>query len=237
MGKTHRFYIKNQVCEGKVRLEGEEARHARVLRIKPGDQIEVFNAKGEAGLGTIEKAGKNIIEISIVRSEKVSTRPIFRVLASSAPKNKRFDMLVQKATELGADKIIPISTKRTIVNPRETKIERLKKIAIEAAKQSGRNTIPEIENIISVEKLMKTSKEFDLKLILDPKGKKIKEVLRNVMPKKIICLIGPEGGFTDEELEEAKKNGFIPARLGKEILRVETAGIAILSTINYEFEL
>lgn len=235
MGKIHRFYLKKQICEGKVRIEGEEARHIQVLRLHPGDQMEIFNNQGTSGLGTILKVCKDSIELNIDRIQKVRKNMILRVLASSAPKNKRFDMLVQKATELGVDEIIPISTKRTIVQPRETKIERLKRIAVEAAKQSGRNHVPEISQTITIEELMKRAKEFDLKLILDPKGKKIKEALTNVRPKKIICLIGPEGGFNDEEIETAKRNGFIPVSLGAGILRVETAGIAILSTINYEF--
>ncbi len=235
MAKPKKFYVKQGVYEGKVRLEGEELRHLKVLRLKPGDQIKVFDAKGRAGLGTIEKVGVKSSEIKIQHVEKVRRSPILRVLASSAPKNKRFDVLLQKATELGIDKFFPIITKRSVVKPGSTKIERLKKIAIEAAKQSGRNYVPEINSLISVEKMIKNSKEYDLKLILDPKGKQIKEVLRGLKPKKILCLIGPEGGFTDEEIDLAVKNGFKIVSLGKNILRVETAGIAVLSTINYEY--
>ncbi|MBN1645389.1 16S rRNA (uracil(1498)-N(3))-methyltransferase [Candidatus Woesearchaeota archaeon] len=237
MSKTRRFHTKNRIYEGKVRLGGDEIRHIKVLRLKKGAKIEVFNDKGEIGLGTIEKVGETGTDVYIDRVSKVRKSPILTVLACSAPKNRRFDMLIQKATELGVNKIIPISTKRSVVKPGATKLERLKRISIEAAKQSGRNTTPEISSLIAVERLIKNSKEYDLKLILDPKGTKIKEVLTSVKPKKIICLIGPEGGFTDEEIKSAKENGFIPTSLGQRILRVETAGITILSTINYEYEL
>ncbi len=235
MVKTRRFHIKQRICEGKVRLEGDEIRHLKVLRLKKGDQIEVFNDKRESGLGTIEKVGMKGVEVCIEGVEKVRKSLILRVLACSAPKNKRFDVLLQKATELGVDKIIPISTKRSIAKPSETKINRLKKIIIEAAKQSGRNSVPELNSLITVEKLIKNSREYDLKLVLDPKGKQIKEVLKGVTRKKIICLVGPEGGFTDEEISLAVENGFEVVSLGKGILRVETAGIAVLSMLNYEF--
>lgn len=235
MVKTRRFHINQQIYEGKVRLEGDEIRHFKVLRLKKGDSVEVFNDKGESGLGTIEKVGVKAVEVCIDHVGKVRRSSILKVLASSAPKNKRFDVLLQKATELGVDKIIPISTKRSVVKPGETKINRLKKILIEAAKQSGRNSVPELNSLITVDKLIKNSREYDLKLVLDPKGEQIKEVLRSVKPKKIICLVGPEGGFTDEEIEFAVKNGFKVVSLGKNILRVETAGIAVLSTINYEY--
>ena len=235
MAKTRRFYIKQRIYEGKVRLEGDEIRHFRVLRLKKGDQVEVLNSQGEYGLGTIKKAGLKEVEIDIQQIGKVRRSPILRVLACCAPKNKRFDMLLQKTTELGIDEFIPIISKRSVVKPSETKINRLKKIIIEAAKQSGRNSIPKLNSAITVEKLMDLTKEYDLKIILDLKGKKIKEVIKGVKCKKIICLIGPEGGFTDEEIKLAKKNGFKTASLGSNILRVETAGIVVLSTINYEF--
>jgi len=237
MSKTHRLFIKQGICKGKVRITGDEARHAKVLRLKKGDKVEVFDKQRITGLGTIEKVDKNSVEISILSTSKVRKTGILRALACSAPKNKRFDMLVQKSTELGIDKFIPIITKRSVVKPRETKIERLKKIAVEAAKQSKRKTIPEISSAISVEEIIQNSSEYDAKLIASIKGKRIKEVLKSVKPKKIICLIGPEGGFTDEEINLALENGFKAVNLGDNILRVETAGIAILSAINYEYEL
>ncbi|MBD3361635.1 RsmE family RNA methyltransferase [Candidatus Woesearchaeota archaeon] len=252
MAKTRQFYSKTPICEGKVRIEREEARHIHVLRLKPGDKIELFDDKGNYGLGTIEKMGKKGVEVNITQVRKVRKHPISRVLASAAPKNKRFDVLLQKATEIGVDVFIPIITKRSVVKPSETKIDRLKKIAIEAAKQCRRKTVPEIKKAITVEELIKNSSEYHFKLIADVKGKKIKEVLRSVTrknkvfcaqknqnfscePKKILCLIGPEGGFTDEEIKTALEKGFIAVNLGKNILRVETAGICILSTINYEY--
>jgi 16S rRNA (uracil1498-N3)-methyltransferase len=235
MVKIRRFHIKQRICEGKVSIVGDEARHVMVFRLKPGDQVELFDGQGNIGLGTIEKVEKTSILVHIGKVQKVRKSPNLRVLATAVPKLKRFDLLVQKATELGVDKIIPIITKRAVVKPRETKIERIKKIAAEAAKQSGRADVPEITSAITVNKLMQDSDGFDLKIIAMPNGKKIKEVLRGATPKKIICLIGPEGGFTDEELGMAVDKGFIPVNLGERILRVETAGISVLSALNYEY--
>jgi len=238
MRPIRRFYSKQQLAEGKVSITGEEARHIHVFRLKQGDQVELFDEQGKEGLGTIENIGKDTILVDIQKIQKVRKTSINTTLATSIPKGKRFDLLIQKATELGADKIIPLITKRTIVKPRETKIERLKKVAIEAAKQSKRNISPEITEPITVDKLIEITSDYELKLIASPNADKtIKEVLQSVKPQRIICMIGPEGGFTNEEIALAETNNFIPVSLGEEVLRTETAGMTVLTMINYEYKL
>ncbi len=237
MRQTRRFHSKQELAEGKVSISGEEARHMHVFRLKQGDQVELFDDLGTIGLGTIENIEKEAIEVKLDEITKVRKTGIIKTIAIAVPKGKRFDLLIQKATELGADKIIPLITKRTVVKPRETKIERLKKIAIEAAKQSKQNKIPEITEPVTVDKLMVMTADYELKLIASPNADRtIKEAMQSTKPQKIICLIGPEGGFTNEEIALAEKNEFVPVQLGKEILRTETAGIAVLAMINYEYE-
>lgn len=236
MRQTRRFHSKQELCEGKVSISGEEARHMHVFRLKQGDKVELLDDLGTIGLGTIEQIEKESIEIKIEEIQKVRKTGIIKTIATAVPKGKRFDLLIQKATELGADKIIPLITKRTVVKPRETKIERLKKIAIEAAKQSKQNKIPEITEPVTVDKLVEMTPDYELKLIAQPNADRtIKEVMQDRKPQKIICLIGPEGGFTNEEIALAEKNNFISVRLCKEILRTETAGIAVLAMMNYEY--
>ena len=237
MRQTRRFHSKQELTEGKVRITGEEARHMHVFRLKQGDKVDLFDDLGTIGLGTIEQIEKESIEIKIDEIQKVRKTGIIKTIATAVPKGKRFDLLIQKATELGADKIIPLITKRTVVKPRETKIERLKKVAIEAAKQSKQNKIPEITEPVTVDKLIEMTADYELKIIASPNADRtIKEVKQDRKTQKIICLIGPEGGFTNEEIALAETNNFIPVSLGKEILRTETAGIAVLAMINYEYE-
>lgn len=238
MAKITRFFSKNLPSGRKVSIEGEEVRHMHVLRLKKGDQICLFDGKGKELKGKIEAIEPKKVEIKVVAREKVRINSISMDLAIAVPKGKRFDWLIQKATELGIVRIIPLITQRSVVKPEKSaKSERWSKIGIEAAKQSKRSTIPEITKAIKFEDFVNFTNEYDLKLIALPTAKQgLKEVLRKRKPKRIVCLIGPEGGFIDEEIEKAKQNNFIEVTLGKEILRVETAGIAMLSMIKYEYE-
>ncbi|MBW2986153.1 16S rRNA (uracil(1498)-N(3))-methyltransferase [Candidatus Woesearchaeota archaeon] len=237
MAKITRFFNEKLPKGAKVNIEGEEARHMHVLRLKKGDQICLFDGKGSELKGKIEAIGPRKVEIKIVARGKVRIERVSVDLATAVPKGKRFDWLIQKATELGVVRIRPIIAHRSVVKPKQSaKSERWSKIGVEAAKQSQRSTIPEITEALKFDEFIDFTDEYDLKLIALPTAEQgLKEVLRKRKPNRVICLVGPEGGFTDEEIEEAKRKGFIPVRLGREILRIETAGIAILSMINYEY--
>jgi len=237
MAKTTRFFTKKLPKGQIVRIEGDEARHMKVLRLKKGDQIRLFDGTGNEITGQIVATGPRKVEIKVITREKVRTKGILMDLAISVPKGKRWDWLIQKATELGVGRIIPILTKRGVVLPKkEGKSERWSRIAIEAAKQSQRATVPGITEPVKFEELLDFTEKYDLKLIALPSAKQeLKHALQKRRPKRILCLIGPEGGFTDEEQDKAKKRGFVPVKLGKEILRVETAGIAMLAMIKYEY--
>ena len=237
MSKTTRFYSQKLPKGQKVRIEGEEARHMHVLRLKKEDQICLFDGKGNELLGKIEVIAPKNVEIRVLAREKVRIDRVSVDLATAIPKGKRFDWLIQKATELGIVRIVPILTKRGVVIPKkEGKSERWSRIAVEGAKQSQRSTVPEITEAIKYADFLNFIDGYDLKIIADPKAKHLKQALHKRTPARVLLLIGPEGGFTDEEIDKAKQKGFIPASLGKEILRVETAGIAALSMIKYEYE-
>ena len=238
MGKITRFYSEKLPKGQKVRVEGEEARHIHVLRLRKGDQICLFDGKGSELIGKISAIEAKKVEITVLAREKVRIQGVCVDLATSVPKGKRFDWMIQKATELGIVRIIPLITHRSVVKPKKGgKSERWHRIAVEAAKQSQRKTVPEITDALSFNEFLEFIDGYDLKMIALPTAKKhIKNVLRKRKPKRILCLIGPEGGFIDEEIKKAEEKGFKPVNLGKEILRVETAGTAMLTMIKYEYD-
>ncbi|MBW3002562.1 16S rRNA (uracil(1498)-N(3))-methyltransferase [Candidatus Woesearchaeota archaeon] len=238
MAKITRFFTKKLSSGQIVRIEGEEARHMNVLRLNKGDQICLFDGTGNEIIGQITAIEPRKVEIKVSAREKVRTTGILVDIAISVPKGKRWDWLIQKATELGVSRIIPILTKRGVVIPKkEGKSERWTRIAVEAAKQSQRSTVPGITEPVKFDDLLDFTDEYDLKMIASMTAKQdLKHALQKKKPKRILCLIGPEGGFTDEEEDKAKKRGFTPVKLGKEILRVETAGIAMLAMIKYEYK-
>jgi 16S rRNA (uracil1498-N3)-methyltransferase len=146
------------------------------------------------------------------------------------------DLIIQKTTELGVTKIIPVLAERSV--SKADKISRWQKIAREAAEQSGRAIIPEVAETTSLKQLLAQAKNFDLALIpweLE-KENNLKKVLLNKTPKSILVAIGPEGGFSQNEIQQAKEAGFVTITLGSRILRTETAGFSLLAALNYHFD-
>jgi 16S rRNA (uracil1498-N3)-methyltransferase len=163
-------------------------------------------------------------------------------LAQAIPKKAKMEHIVEKATELGVSRVIPLVTGRTIVRPdelgREKKVLKWKKIAAESSKQCGRVDVPPVENITRLEDLVKALDEYDLALLahVSEKTEPIKKALTGFKSGKIIVFIGPEGDFTPEEIKMVEGKGncrFIS--LGKRVLRADTAGLFVLSILNYEF--
>jgi 16S rRNA (uracil1498-N3)-methyltransferase len=151
------------------------------------------------------------------------------------------DYIVEKSTELGVSKIIPLVTDRTIPDWDERKktasVERWRKIAMEAAKQCGRADIPEIDNIKSIAEIIAEAADYDLALIaaLDDSAVKIKDALKGFAGGKVLIAIGPEGDFTPDEIKEAKGSGFKLVSLGSRVLKSDTAGLFVLAILDYEF--
>jgi 16S rRNA (uracil1498-N3)-methyltransferase len=238
-----RFYVPNPLIENRMlKIEGDEAKHIRkVLRLKTGDRIVVFDGLGKEFGGTIveERLSSVVIRIqNIFSSERDS--PLEVTLAQSLLKGEKMDYLIQKATELGVKEIIPFFSSRSV--PSLEKSRRLKrhhrweKIAVEASKQCGRGVVPKIESLQDYSDMLQMASTEDLRLILwEREGIKLKEVLeRSKEKRKIFFIIGPEGGFNQLEIDEAKKAGFTPVTLGRRILRAETASLCFLSILQYE---
>jgi len=222
-------------------ITGSDAHHIRdVLRMKAGDRIELLDGKGAVYLSEIERIEKNKVVCKILESRELKVESRIKItLAQALPKASKMDFIVEKCTELGSYQIIPMSTERTVAG--KAKLDRWKKIAKSAAEQSGRTIIPEITPLMKFEDVLKTRNQFDLALIpweLE-KENTLKKVLTTYPPNNpttIIILVGTEGGFSQKEIKQARAAGFIPVSLGNRILRTETAGMAVLAAVMYEFE-
>jgi 16S rRNA (uracil1498-N3)-methyltransferase len=238
-----RFYVPQpQVKNEMLRIEGDEVRHIRrVLRLKAGDEIIVFDGSGKEYEGTIVEEGPSSVVIRIQNifcSKRESHLEV--TLAQSLLKGEKMDYLIQKATELGVKKIVPFFSSRSV--PLLEKSGRLKRhhrwerIAIEASKQCGKGVVPKIEFLQDYSEMLQTASPDTLRLILwEKEGVRLKEVLGKLVEKTgVFFIIGPEGGFGQEEVEEAKKAGFFPVTLGRRILRAETASLCLLSILQYE---
>lgn len=231
-------YFSNSKENNKLFLINDDIYHiTRVMRMKDNDKIEViYNSELYICNINIEKLPW--VEI-IEKIESVSEEEKEIVLAIPLLKEQKMDLILQKATELGVSKIIPIIMERSIVkidNSKENKkVERWLKICKEASEQSKRNSIPEITKIMTLRELVK---EDGLKLVCSTEEKEnnLKKFLTvNKNYDKIIIVVGPEGGISPKEEEYLVSEGFTRVSLGKRIMRVETVPMFILSALNYEF--
>jgi 16S rRNA (uracil1498-N3)-methyltransferase len=241
---TNFYTPADQIAGDILTIDGEEAKHIlSVLRRKIGDEIDVVDGQGNKYRVRIEKVSKGNMKANILSRTHMENEPDCRItLAQAVCRRERMDFLIEKATEIGVSSIIPIITERNTVKvndvPRERKkTDRWRKIAIAAMKQSLRTVLPEIHNVIGFDQLLPRIKNFDLSLIasLDKDSKSLKQCkeLKEEV-KSVLLIVGPEAGFTDEELSQAKAMGAIPITLGSRRLRTETAGVLFASLVLHE---
>jgi 16S rRNA (uracil1498-N3)-methyltransferase len=222
-----------------VELTGPEAHHpANVLRKQPGDRVELFDGQGAAATAEIISLSRRTIELRIVdRSTAIETSRRQVTLATAVPKGDRFRWLVEKATELGVERLIPLQTTRSVVDPRSGKLDKMRQAVIAACKQSGRNRLLEIAATTTLAELLdgrdgSQETESPTLLIAHPGGEAIDEALADVpVEMSLLMLIGPEGGFTDEEVAFAESYGAKTVSLGPHILRIETAALAAAAVL------
>ncbi len=240
------FFIDSKdIVNDQATISGASLRHiTKVLRLGKGDRIWVGD----------EKKRRYLIELTDVSLAKASgivldtkdasaANSIEITLMQSILKGSRMDLLIQKATELGASSILPIITKRTVVKLSEgrtsSKVKRWQSIAKEASQQSGRWDVLEVRPITRFDNAAAAVKDFDLGLILweGERTNRLKTILRSFSGniKVVGILIGPEGGFTEKEVGFARQHGFISVTMGDMILRAETAAITAIGIIQYEF--
>ncbi len=240
-----RFFVSEiKPQNGLVNICGSEAKHiSRVLRMCPGDSLVLMDAMGNRYKCRISSITKNNVELEIEEVlPKPSPSPVQIALAQALLKSKAMDLFIQKVTELGVNAIYPFFSARTVVKLRpdmmQSKLRHWEEIAKNATKQSDCLTPPEIFPPCSFEDLLdKWKRENCLKIILW-EGKAYTN-LKNILSgrrqhKKVIGIIGPEGGFAMEEIVIAEAAGFIPVSMGRRILRAETAGIVLATLTQYE---
>jgi 16S rRNA (uracil1498-N3)-methyltransferase len=218
-----------------VELTGSEARHlAQVLRKKPGEKVCLFDGCGRQATAEITSVGKHATTLSILETEDAGDPGGFQLtLASAAPKGERLRWLVEKATELGVDRLQLLKTERSIVHPADGKLDKLRQTVIAACKQSGRNRLMTIEPAkVFAEFLEETNAKGEL-LLADQQGEPFDKIVSSLSADeptaehRLIVAIGPEGGFTPDELSAAQASGARAISLGENILRIETAAVAV----------
>jgi 16S rRNA (uracil1498-N3)-methyltransferase len=223
MAKIHRFIDNFDLSQKELQIEGEIANQIiKVLKLRIGEKVELGNGKDAVAFGEIKEKRKKDIVIKIERIIKKKECEKQTTLFCAILKKENFELVVQKTTECGIHKIVPIVTSRTIKNG--LNIERLKRIVKEACEQSGRFTLPEINEVISFEKSLDLTKENDTNILFDMSGLPLDD--KNINSKKIGIWIGPEGGWTEEEIKKTRDiSSFAIKSLGTNILRAETAAI------------
>jgi 16S rRNA (uracil1498-N3)-methyltransferase len=222
-----RFYCPDPVVEGRVTLAGDEAHHlARVRRIGPGEAVEIFDGRGNTFRAEVRSITRDGVELA-VQGEPLPERrpPCYLTLATAVPKGDRIDWLVEKATELGVARLVPLLTARSVVAPREAKLERLRRLVVEAAKQCGWSRLMTVEEPVLWDDYLRTE-AAPARLLAHPGGEPSGSWPRIAPGASAAIAIGPEGGFTDDEVEAARSAGWRTIGLGRSLLRIETAGLA-----------
>ena len=245
------FVNQEQIKNNYIEIIKTDVNHIiNVLRLKKDDQIQICNIETSQNyIVQIEDYNKEKVICKIIEEKQINSESNVNLeIFQGILKAEKMELIIQKTTELGVNKIIPTAMERCIVKLNEKdsikKIERWQKIAEVASKQSKRNKIPKIENIMKFTDIINIIKNYDIFIVAyeEEKNKKLKEVLNNIKQKKeseninIGILIGPEGGIDKKEIEELTKTNSEIITLGDRILRTETAPIAITSIIMYELE-
>jgi 16S rRNA (uracil1498-N3)-methyltransferase len=221
-------------------LEGDEARHlSQVLRIKPGESITVFDGLGRRATAEVLTVSRDQVSLRLGDSHSPPVPLPEITLAQAIPKGKNMDLIVQKAVELGIARIQPLVTRNTVVQPGDGKSEKWRRNAMEACKQCGQDSLPEIAEPLPFDRwihIFGTQPGLRIIASLAPGALPLRETLhQHPGTTAATLLVGPEGDFTPAEVEAAIAAGFLPVTLGSIVLRVETATLFCLSALRYEF--
>jgi len=240
------FVDPSSINDTYIFITGEDVNHiTKVLRLSLNDIIIICDGQGNDYKAAIDEIGRKEVKARILERTVSKSEPDIQVvLFQGLPKSDKMEYIIQKTTELGVSEIVPVITKRTVVKindkkAEKNKLERWQKIAVEAAKQSNRGRIPYVSPPVLFDRAIELMKEADLRIM--PYEKETTNPLKDVLVnktgiKKIGIFIGPEGGFDDEEVEKACESGIDTVTLGPRILRTETAGVAVLSIVMYQYE-
>ena len=242
--KPRRFFVEGEPLKSGERLiTGKRVHHlTRVLRLAAGEPVVLFDGSGREFPAVIVEVGRQLVRFKVGSGKRVDREsPLSLMLALGLSRPSIMDLIVQKVTELGVHEIVPVQTERAqgwLSGQKDlARIKRWGRIAQEAARQSGRNVVPRIWPLTEYSQLLKQTENKEIKLFCWEEEKK--ENLRQALEVKgrarqACVLVGPEGGFSQKEAEEAASAGFQRVSLGGRILRTETAAIVVIGLIQYE---
>jgi 16S rRNA (uracil1498-N3)-methyltransferase len=246
----HRFYVEPRESQGDlIELSVREVHHAlNVLRLKEGERVVALNGEGAELSCTVTKVGKKEVTLRVYQRNVIPPLPCQLTLVQAVPKGKAMEIIVQKAAELGAWKVVPIMSERTVAHldedRSESKVEKWRWIAIDAIKQCGSAWLPKFIEPVKPVQYLGAAERTELTLIasLQPGAKHprthLKEFIdeRKRKPKSVTVWVGPEGDFTPAEVNSVVGAGALPITLGPLVLRSETAAIYCLAVLNYEMQ-
>lgn len=238
----HTFYIPpKQISDREVKILGLEHHHLRnVLRLEPGEIIRIIDGNGNVLTAKIFKINNESTDSQVVSQESFKRKTPSLTLFQALPKNDKMELIIQKTIELGVSQIVPLFTERSLQKPSENRCDRWRRIAISATKQCRSAWLPELCNVLKYEECLNTLNTFSLSLILweNEKQQNIRTFLRqSANVDSIALIVGPEGGFDRKEINAAIEKGCIPVSIGSNLLRTETAAIAIIAITAYEFQI
>ena len=240
------FYIEpTALKKPNIALEGSEVRHIKnVLRLKPGDTIRLFDGQGFEYEAAIQHMRSSRVELRITHKYPAAKEsPLQMVIAQSLLKEKKMDGLLRHLCELGITHWVPFISERSVAKPGANRLPgrtaRWEKILKESCKQCQRARLPEIVKMMSFDEVLYFGQSFDLKIVFyENESATLDSLIQPAAQpalQKILLILGPEGGFSNQEIEKAKAAGFAVAGLGPRILRAETAAIAACTLIQYLF--
>jgi 16S rRNA (uracil1498-N3)-methyltransferase len=226
---SERFHVDCDLAVGPLEITGPEAHHlAAVCRLRPGDTVVLFNGRGEEYPARIAAASKKSVRVEVLGVEKPNREVGHRLeVAGPLPKGDRADFLIEKLTELGVTRFTPLQTARSVVHPRESKLDRLQRHVIEASKQCGRNVLMQVGELTRWSDFCRGPGLPERKLLAHPGGEAVGGMVAAAGKGNVVLAVGPEGGFTDEEAAQGREAGWRVVSLGPRILRVETAAIVL----------
>ncbi|MEX0977205.1 MAG: 16S rRNA (uracil(1498)-N(3))-methyltransferase [Pirellulales bacterium] len=234
---TDRYFVESPIQGESARLVAGEAHHLlHVMRATPGDLLTLFDDSGAEFTARVERVGRADVELAVISRLVVDRELKFALtLGVALPKGDRQRYLVEKATELGVARLVPLESEHAIDRATPSTLEKLRRAVIEASKQCGRNRLMEISAPQSLDEFLAAATTGGVRLIAHPGGRGCADALAALLPPEsappVALAIGPEGGFTQAEVALAESCGWQTVDLGPRVLRVETAAVALVSVL------
>ena len=235
MAELHRFFVPADSMSGDVvTISGESLHHLRtVLRLGPGTELLLLDGLGDCCRARLDTVGREQARATVVARWSVTEHPCPLRLLQALPKGDKFELVLQKGTELGISIFQPVLSGRSLLHQQTDRSTRWQRIVREAARQSRRPRLPVVEPVRSLSEAL-TLIDEPLRLVLwEESARPLQEVLPPQAPAGVALLIGPEGGLAAEEVATVRAGGFLPVHLGPRILRTETAGLAIAAVLQF----